>query len=112
MSNATQVFQGVLFVNHPLIPRAFLRIDVLEQLFAEMITTIVATVPYPANRYRHVHTLTELQAKAASFSFPHDELFRREAERKGYKLNSKDYCAALVAAAAADQQRIAEGIPF
>lgn len=112
MSHSTQVFHGALFVTHPFVPRSFLRIDVLERLFAEMITTIEATVPYPANRFGNVHTLTQLQAKAASFSFPHDELFKREAERKGYKLNSKDYSAALVAAAAADQQRIAEGIPF
>jgi hypothetical protein len=103
MSQATQVFNGVMFVTNPFLPRSFLRVDILEKKFAEIIERISKDAlsgcgqnfePY------ETRVLSSLRARAASLQFPHDEMFKREAQRKGFKLDDKNYLAAQAASLA------------
>ncbi|WP_251961809.1 hypothetical protein [Pseudomonas sp. Marseille-Q5299] len=103
MSQATQVFNGVLFVTHPSTPKAFIRVDVLQKQFAERVTECrlkaMETSAYPPEI--KLICLRLLLDQVRPLQFPHAEMFKREAERQGVPLDNQAY---LVVEAAATRQ--------
>ena len=105
MSQATQVFNGVMFITNPFEKRvagAFIRVDVLERRFAESIKASVdptLNLLDPFRVFYKASLLSRLRNECAALPFPHDKLFEREAERQGYKLDIERYRAEQEAAA-------------
>lgn len=115
MPQATQVFNGVMFITNPFekqVAGAYIRVDVLERKFAE---SIKASSDRALDRFGQLHLLCEmsilsmLRDTCAALSFPHDKLFEREAERQGFKLNVERYRAEQDAASSI-RKAIEEGL--
>lgn len=95
MPAISQVFAGQVFVTHPFKPNVYLRIDVLERLFEEMIDVAChrASTSHEATSYFHsilASPLETLQHRIETMSFPHSELFERVISRRGVSLDSHD----------------------
>lgn len=97
MSQATQVFNGVMFITNPFEKRvagAFIRVDVLERRFAE---SIKASSDLAQDQFGQLHELYEMSMLStlldehAALPFPHNQLFKREAERQGFRLDTERY---------------------
>ncbi|HDS1770248.1 MULTISPECIES: hypothetical protein [Pseudomonas] len=115
MSQATQVFNGVMFITNPFEKRvagAFIRVDVLERRFAE---SIKASSDFALERFGQLHLLYEmsllstLRNACAALAFPHNKLFEREAEQQDFQLDMENYLAAQKAAAVL-RKEIDEGL--
>ncbi|WP_412461742.1 hypothetical protein ACK2SD_07200 [Pseudomonas sp. SC11] len=115
MSQATQAFNGVMFITNPFEKRvtgAFIRVDVLERRFADLIK---ASSDLALERFGQLHVLYEmnllctLRNAYAALTFPHNKLFEREAARQGFQLNMENYLAAQETAAAL-RKEINEGL--
>lgn len=105
MSQATQVFNSVMFITNPFEKRvagAFIRLDVLERRFADLIK---ASSDLALEQFGQLHVLYEMSLLStlrnayAALTFPHNMLFEREAQRQGFQLDMENYLAAHKAAA-------------
>lgn len=97
MSQVTQVINGAVFITNPFEKRvagAFIRVDVLERRFAD---SIKASSNLVRDRWGHhselyeVSLLTTLRDQYAALTFPYDQLFKREVERQGFKIDDEHY---------------------
>ncbi|WP_047305784.1 hypothetical protein [Pseudomonas fluorescens] len=97
MSQATQVFNGVMFITNPFEKRvagAFIRVDVLERRFAESIKACSDRAQDRFGQLRifyEMSMLSTLREKHAALPFPHNKLFERVAERQGFQLDIERY---------------------
>lgn len=97
MSQATQVFNGVMFITNPFQKRvagAFIRVDVLERRFAVSIKASSHLALDRCGQHFELYEmslLTMLRDQYAALTFPHDQLFKREAERQGFQLDDEYY---------------------
>lgn len=91
MTHTTQVFNGALFVTHPFTPNAFIRVDVLQKRFADIVSECslkaLTLSAYPPTT--QLIRLRLLFNQVRSLRFPHDEIFKREAERLGTPLMTR-----------------------
>ncbi|QCI14091.1 hypothetical protein E6B08_23305 [Pseudomonas putida] len=115
MSQATQVFNGVMFITNPFEERAagaFIRVDVLERRFATSIKAdwelmlerhnsvpIFNIGPCPRFHLYKKSMISALRDQYQELPFPHNQLFNREAERQGFQLDMENYLAVQEAAA-------------
>lgn len=113
MTHTAQVFNGALFVTHPFTPNAFIRVDVLQKRFADIVSECslkaLTLSAYPPTT--QLIRLRLLFNQVRSLRFPHDEIFKREAERLGTPLDDQAYLI-VEAATAAELQRHYLGVPF
>ncbi|WP_085597445.1 MULTISPECIES: hypothetical protein [unclassified Pseudomonas] len=114
MPQATQIFAGQVFVTNPFVSSSFLRLDILEQRFAEQIEEFQEEAMHACGLYFEIyeaHLLNSLYKQVASYQFPHDELFKRVAAQQGIKLDNQHHLLAKKAALAL-MGNIYEGMPF
>lgn len=115
MSQATQVFNGVMFITNPFEKRAagaFIRVDVLERRFAKSIKTnwelmlerhnyvplLFNIGPCPLFQLYKKSMIRTLRDQYQKLPFPHNLLFNREADRQGFQLDMENYLAEQEAA--------------
>lgn len=94
MPQATQVFNGVMFITNPYEARSFIRVDVLERRFADAIKTKFEDIVESCGQYPELYELPllySLRKESAALPFPHNQLFKREAERQGLRLDDEYY---------------------
>lgn len=97
MPQATQAFNGIMFITNPFEKQAaaaFIRVDVLERRFADSIkASSNLAVHRCGHRYElyEMYLLNTLRDQFAALTFPHDQLFKREAERQGFQLDDERY---------------------
>ncbi|HGM6309733.1 TPA: hypothetical protein ACKP8D_002177 [Pseudomonas putida] len=115
MSQATQVFNDIMFITNPFekhVAGAFIRVDVLERRFADLIK---ASSDLALERFGQLHVLYEISLLStlrnayAALTFPHNKLLEPEAARQGFKLNMENYLAAQETAAVL-RKEIDEGL--
>ncbi|WP_438299554.1 hypothetical protein [Pseudomonas sp. NMS19W] len=101
MIHATQSFNGVMFITNPSVPRAFIRVDVLERRYADTIKAISESASDRCGQHFELYELgllSSLREQYTALTFPHDQLFKREAERQGFLLDNEHYRAVQEAA--------------
>ena len=97
MPQVTQAFNGVMFITNPFETRvagALIRVDVLERRFADSIKASSDHAMRGCGLHFELYELnllTSLRNKYAKLTFPHDQLFKREAERQGFQLDDEHF---------------------
>ncbi len=92
--HATQAFNGVMFITNLSVPKAFIRVDVLERRYADTIKASSKAASDRCGQHFELYEfglLNALREQYAALPFPHDQLFKREAERQGFRLDDDHY---------------------
>ncbi|ASE21913.1 hypothetical protein D3X12_28915 [Pseudomonas protegens] len=103
MPQASQIFAGQVFVTNPFVTNSLLRLDILEQRFSQQIEESIDEATQACGLHFKIyeaHLLNALLKRAASYQFPHNELFKRVAEQQGFKLDYQHYLLAKKTASA------------